>query len=120
MAGQAARGARDEPPRLRDAHPDAVELPDARVAAKLEGDLRGPVECGRLEHVSAPEGSARDIHREAAIRIVVTSENLRPRLAFFREPEGFEMLKLLVREAVVHLRKVDVHGRSSDPRQAVG
>src|SRR3989441_10617227 len=41
-----------------------------------------------------------------------------PYTTLFRS--GFEMLKLLVREAVVDLRKVDVRGRSSDLRQAVG
>src|SRR5207245_6633103 len=88
--------------------------------AQLGADLRGAVKSGRLKHVSASEGTARDIRREAAIRAVVASKDPRPRLSLFREPKGFEMLKLLVREAVVDLRKVDVRGRSSDLRQAVG
>src|SRR5947209_18296398 len=40
--------------------------------------------------VSASEGTARDIHREAAIRAVVASKDPRPRLSLFREPRSEE------------------------------
>src|SRR5207253_10981848 len=87
--------------------------------AGLAGVLGGRVESGCLEYVPASERPARDIHGQAAVRRVLAVDDLRPRLASFCEPDGFEMLQLLVREAVVDLRDVDLRDGSSDLRQAI-
>src|SRR3989442_3358590 len=119
QAGDGARRARDEPPRLRDARADAIELPDAGIAAKLKRDLGGAVKSGGLEDVAAPERSAGHIYGQPAVHAIVAANDPLPRFSFLREAERLDMLELLVRETVVDLRNLDLRRRSPDFGQTV-
>ena len=97
----------------------AVDLMRPGVAPKLEGDLGGSMQARRLEDVPASQGPAGDVHRKTAARIVGAPRGVPAGLSAFRQAERLEVLKLLVREAIVNLGQADLRGGPTDLRQPI-
>src|SRR5208283_2355033 len=101
-----------------EAHPRALDLAHTRLAPQLEGQLVDLCETGRATGMTARDQPAIGVEGDAAAQLGFAGLEQLLCITGWTEAEELIVLKLLVREGVVHER--DVYVRRAEPRLLIG